>query len=284
MNSRNTEHAAQELSPIILFSKQDVASMLVRQTLLENFNWRETCGEKNREPIITNGTTLGITTSTQHVYMHIDEIENLKTSLIIIASSHRSEMGIKSLHVHSTGNWGPDAKLGGEPYKLSYTMAGAVGSAFRKLYEKATEMVVLRDWLVSLEVTHHGPYSPVPLIFVEFGGPPSALTCREASIAVAEACISAVNAVPSNRPAVGIGGNHYAPLFTKLTLDNQFDFGHMMPKYAFPHGINILSEAFDKTLEKTNIAVIDWKGVPGTYRSEIINQLKKLGKDIVVKK
>ncbi len=271
------------MRPIILFSKADVASMLTRQVLLESFNWRELYIEKNGEAVISDGTIIGLTTRKHHIYLKDEEIKGLGGDLIIVASSHRSEKGIKSLHAHSTGNWGAEVKLGGEPNKLSYTMAGALSVGFRKLSEAASEEDRLKDWLVSLEVTHHGPYSSVPLIFIEFGGPQSALLIREAAIVVAEACIAAANAHLSNKPAVGIGGGHYAPLFTTLTLQGEYDFGHIVPKYAFPISDELLLEAFDKTVEKTKLAIIDWKGTPGTYRQLIINVLKNQGIEVVKK-
>jgi len=273
-----------ELRSIILFSRPDSASMLIRQVLIENFNWRELYAENEDQSPITDGYTVGITTHSHHIFMREEEIKNLGAELVIVASSHRSEKGFKSLHVHSTGNWGQEAKLGGEPNRLSYTMAGAVGTGFRKLYEAASEEPKLKNWLVSLEVTHHGPLSPVPLIFIEYGGPEDALYSHEAAIVAAQACISAARAKPSNKPSIGIGGNHYASLFTKLTLNNQFDFGHIMPKYAFPTSRKMIIEAVEKVLEKPKVAVIDWKGVPGTYRSEIIHELKSLQIEVVIEK
>jgi len=273
-----------ELRPVILFSRPDSASMLIRQVLIENFDWRELCSEGEDRSMISNGTIIGITTNSHHVFMTEEEIKKLGAGLIVVASSHRSEKGFKSLHVHSTGNWGREAKLGGEPYKLSYTMAGAVGAGFRKLFEVASAEPKLKDWLISLEVTHHGPLSPTPLIFIEYGGPEDALFSHEAAIAVAQACISAAESMPSNNPAIGIGGNHYAPLFTKLTLSDRFDFGHIMPKYALPTSRKMLLEAVEKVVEGPKIAIVDWKGIPGNYRSEIINELKNLEIEVVTEK
>mgnify|MGYP001626423132 CR=1 FL=1 len=276
--------ATHGLRSVILFSRPDSASMLIRQVLIENFNWQELYNEEENQSVISDGTVIGITTDSHHVYMTEEEIKKLEADLIIVASSHRSEKGVKSLHAHSTGNWGQEAKLGGKPNRLSYTMAGAIGAGFRKLFEAASEEPKLENWLISLEVTHHGPLSPTPLIFIEYGGPEDALLSHEAAIAVAQACISAAKSSPSNKPTIGIGGNHYAPLFTKLTLDNQFDFGHIMPKYAMPTSRKMLLEAIEKVIEKPKMAIVDWKGIPGNYRSEIINELKNLEIEIIIEK
>jgi hypothetical protein len=46
----------------------------------------------------------------------------------------------------------------------------------------------------------------------------------------------------------------------------------------------MLLEAVEKVVERPKIAVVDWKGIPGNYRSETINELKNLEIEVVTEK
>jgi len=216
-----------------------------------------------------------------HLYLSEHELSRLNAGLIIVASVHRSESGEKSLTVHATGNWSDDTSMGGKPRLLSHTMAGAIRTALDALVEEAGSNPRLDGWLVGLEATHHGPYSPYPLIYVEYGGPPEARMAPSAAEAVAEACIKAAASSPSQRAAIGVGGGHYAPTFTRLMLERRYDLGHILPKYVLPVGIGQLGQALEKVVERPRRAVLDWKGIPGAYRQEVAAFLRELGCEVV---
>ena len=48
-----------------------------------------------------------------------ESLDEAGADLIIFMSRHSSSAGVSSFTVHPTGNWGKDAKLGGEPRALS---------------------------------------------------------------------------------------------------------------------------------------------------------------------
>ena len=203
--------------------------------------------------------------------------EDLEVDLVIVASSHRSEAGVKALLTHPVGNWGSEARMGGSPRTLSATSARALYTSLNLLKLEA-EGLRLDDWRVGLEVTHHGPRTCKPLIFVEAGGPSQQIHDRRVIEAIASVCVGvAESRLEADRVAVGFGGGHYAPTFTRLSLKRGYAFGHICPKYAMPIDEKMVEEAFRKTIEHPRLAVIDWKGVKGAERSQLIELIEDLG-------
>lgn len=266
-------------SRFILISRADSSSMLVGKCLVERFGF---------EPVREGGVELlrgrlvsAAVIDKHHLYLSEEEILGLNADLIVVASSHRSESGTKALTTHATGNWTDDVSMGGRQRALSLTLAGAIRAAYNTLRLRAEESSSLRDWWVGLEVTHHGPYSPVPMVYVEFGGPVEARADERAAEAVAEACIEACLARPSRSAAIGVGGGHYAPTFNRLMSLGEYDFGHILPKYWIPEALDLLGEAVRSVVDGCNVAVIDWKGVQGQHRGLLVERLQQLGVEIV---
>ncbi|MCS7136337.1 MAG: D-aminoacyl-tRNA deacylase [Nitrososphaerota archaeon] len=264
----------------ILTSTKDTASMLTRKILLENFGFKESDLSFNGNPVFMRNDAALLTLNVPLIHAEgIDEMLNV--SLIVAVSKHVSEKGIKALLTHPVGNWGPDTRQGGRAFKVSRTSCAALTTSLMTLYEESSS---LHGWSVGLEVTHHGPFSTKPIIFVEFGGPENELNNINAAEAVAAAAVAAIERPKLLEPAIGFGGGHYAPLFTRLVLSGEYSFGHMIPKYAFPVTKDAVLQAFDMTVEKPNVAVIDWKGIPATDRQVLQFILEDLEKKVVKKK
>jgi len=255
----------------IIASKADSTSAKVAEILVNSYGFREI----DRNLYRRRDVLLKIIEK-KHIYFN-GLGEDLKPELAVVASSHKSEAGIRALLTHPVGNWGDDVSVGGLPKTLSPTSASALYASLHTLSEMASELK-LDEWSVGLEVTHHGPATSVPLIFVEAGGPPGEIPEERALEAVAHACVKVAEArLTAPAPAVGFGGGHYAPCFTRLTLNGEYSFGHMCPKYAMPISREMIIQAFEKTVEKPKLAVIDWKGLRGRDRAELTSILKELG-------
>jgi D-aminoacyl-tRNA deacylase len=264
----------------ILISRADGSSMLVRSYLLEVLGFEKL--EVGGQEVLKRGEVEALVLEGVHLYLNQDELRKVADELIVVASTHRSEQGVNALTVHATGNWTSEATYGGLPRALSYTMAGAIRTAFDRLREEAASERSLEGWWVGLEVTHHGPFSEVPLIYVEFGGDEAARSSGAGAAAVAEACVAAVTrSKPSDRAAVGVGGGHYAPAFTRSMSEDRYDFGHILPKYAMPEGLELLGEAVRRTVDGCRTLVIDWKGVPGAHRQAVLKIAEYLGLEAV---
>jgi D-aminoacyl-tRNA deacylase len=77
---------------------------------------------------------------------------------------------------------------------------------------------------------------------------------------------------------LGIGGPHYQSKFTRVALESDVAFGHMIPKYAIPTvDSEILKQCIERTLEKTQLAVLDWKGIKGENKAPLLETLKDAG-------
>jgi D-aminoacyl-tRNA deacylase len=101
----------------------------------------------------------------------------------------------------------------------------------------------------------------------------------EAAEVVAHAAMRTVSnfGESKSRAVLGIGGPHYNAKLTRIALESELAFGHMIPKYAIPYvDAEILKQCVDKTLEKVELAVLDWKGIKGEYKSKLIEMLKEI--------
>lgn len=203
--------------------------------------------------------------------------------LIIFISRHSSQSGKPTLSVHTPGNFA-DAELGGLPYTLSVSPANVMHIALKALNQQKQERNL--NYEVSYECTHHGPSLHVPTMFVELGSTPPQWSDLNASDAVAQAVIETIrklNESSSTPAAIGVGGPHYNQKFTKMALNNEAAFGHMIPKHVVSLlNLELLSQCIQKTAEKPRYIIVDWKGIKSQDKPSLLAVLK--GTDLTVKK
>ncbi len=197
--------------------------------------------------------------------------------LVVFISRHSSVSGTPTLSTHTPGNLA-EAKLGGIPSKVSVSPANAMRDALKAMMRLKEEMQL--DYEVSYECTHHGPSLNAPTMFAELGSSPKQWKDLKAAEAVAHATIEAVSKF-GNFPAkavIGIGGPHYNNKFTRIALKDDLAFGHMIPKYALPNmDLKILNQCVERTLERVELAVLDWKGIKSEHKPKLVEMLKKIG-------
>lgn len=264
--------------PVIVTSKEDVASLNIKDRLLELYSFVETEDSFEGFPIYKFGDILLITTVRDVIYA--DHLEKeIKTDLFVFASRHKSVSGTPALLVHSPGNWTSEAFFGGNPREVSVASPHAIKEALIEL-EKQKEKLELEAYDITLEVTHHGPTSmDTPVVFVELGSSEKQWKDSVAAEAVAHACIKAAKSLnKSYKIGVGFGGSHYAPQFTKVVLFSDFAVGHIVPNYVFDE---IDSEMIVKAVERTHgeveYALLDWKGLKKEHKDFLIPILDELG-------
>ncbi len=116
-------------------------------------------------------------------------------------------------------------------------------------------------------------------MFVELGSSPKQWSDLEAAKAVAQAAVEAVMKFSkSERSAVlGVGGPHYNRRFTEFALGDKAVFGHMIPKYAV-HLVDaeVLRQCVERTLEKVEYAVLDWKGIRAEDKPKILDAIAEI--------
>lgn len=274
----------------IIASRRDLAGMNIAGKLISGFGFRETERKYRGNAVYApaekqEGETpvleLVFIDSLQISASHLSELE---TDFLIFASRHASESKRPSLTVHAPGNWGSECKFGGKPKHLVPTSATLIKNFLVGLQAQAEKKRnQLPSYSVSLEVTHHGPFLKKPAVFIELG------SCREqwedsgGATAIAETIVGSLNApepesrkngLPGPVCAVGIGGGHYAPEFTKLVLRTDYAISHIVPEYALKDfDSEMLGKAISATIEPVKEIVVDWKGL-GTEKARIMELLE----------
>jgi D-aminoacyl-tRNA deacylase len=264
---------------LLAASNKDVAGLNITRQVLDHYPFKITGQAFQGNPVYStqvskNQVTLIVlneeTINAQHLTDKFPDAD-----LIVFISRHSSTSGKPTLSVHTPGNLGP-AELGGLPKQLSISPATAMQNALKALAYFKEGMKL--DYEVSYECTHHGPSLNTPTMFVELGSSPEQWQDSNAAEAVAHAAMSAIGKFDaSGKTAVlGIGGTHYNQRFTRMALEDAAVFGHMIPKYAIPNvEADMLRQCVEKTLEKVDYAILDWKGIKSADKPQLLKALKE---------
>jgi D-aminoacyl-tRNA deacylase len=266
---------------LLVASRKDTASLNIAKQILNHYPFSITGETFQENPIFS----ADINRKKVTFIMLNDESVNAQhlpdnfaqLSLIVFISRHSSTSGIPTLSVHTPGNLG-EAELGGLPKQVSVSPATAMRNALKALMLFKEGMRL--DYEVSYECTHHGPSLDVPTMFVELGSSPKQWSDSKAAEAVAHAAMSAIGkfGVSEKTAVLGIGGTHYNQRFTHMAVDGEAVFGHMIPKYAVPCvDAEILRQCVEKTVEKVDCAVLDWKGIKSADKPQLLAALQKIG-------
>jgi len=263
---------------IFMASKRDTAGMNIANQLIQNYHFKKTSETFQCNPVYTknlhNKETKLFFVDAEIVQTQF--LENLvNPQLMVFLSRHSSAKGVPTLSVHTSGNLG-EAKFGGKPKTVSVSPAKAMKNALCEMDKQVNEKKL--DYEVSYEVTHHGPSLNFPSMFVELGSSPEQWVDVEAAKVVADSAVAAVSDSNCCPVVVGIGGPHYNKKFTKLALNNERAFGHMIPKYATETlDTELIKQCVEKTLEPVESVVLDWKGIKGEHKPKIVDALNSLG-------
>ena len=262
---------------LIVSSTKDIASLNIQKQILDHYNFKEAhqkfesnpkyeinIDDKNVELITLNEESV----RAQNLADRFTSLE-----LIIFISRHSSVSGTPTLSVHTPGNLA-EAELGGIPRTVSISPANAMREALKTMarLKKETQL----GYEVSYEGTHHGPSLDVPTMFAELGSSPRQWNDMKAAEVVAHAAMATVQTFGSlpAKAAVGIGGPHYNSRFTRRALEEDLAFGHMIPKYAVSKiDSNVLRQCVERTMEKVEIVILDWKGIRGEDKTPLIKML-----------
>jgi len=192
---------------------------------------------------------------------------------IIFASKHLSEKNEKSLTVHAPGI------LENGREKLCPTSALFIKFLFNKLNENAQTHGLSRLYHVSLEATHHGPLINKPCLFIEIGSTELEWKDKRAGFVIAKTISEVIqNFIPNkyHEIAIGIGGPHYCPSFKKIQLNSNVAVSHIIPKYILEINEKMIMEAWNKTNEDPDFALLDWKGFASKeQKNKVIEILEK---------
>ncbi|NLX46955.1 MAG: hypothetical protein GXY70_02095 [Euryarchaeota archaeon] len=214
---------------LLVASIPDTASVNIRDRLLEAADWTEE-GTYQGRPFYTLRDMLMVSMDRLHLHLdHVDRVlgHDLERDIdeVVFLSKHRAASGKPTLTMHPIGNFGK-ADYGGKEGELVPASPAFLSGLLRSLSSNARGL----PFDVSYEVTHHGPFLDVPTTYVEIGSDETKWGNVEAARAMAD---SLLNMVPAEGPVViGVGGGHYAPRFTEVTLSKNVRFGHMIAKHV----------------------------------------------------
>ena len=248
---------------LILASRGDIAAINIVSRL------RELCPFEELEPGVYSYGGMRLVL----VDGEVTEIRSLPLPAdeVIVASRHASESKEPTLTTHVPGDL--------ERKRLAIASPETVATALKALLRERDELGL--EYRVSLEATHHGPFGlEVPVTFVEIGSSQLQWLDRKAATAVARAIIEAAHQRPSGRRAVGVGGPHYAPHHTRVSLGSDICIGHIIPKYAKPSE-ELVRLAIKRTKGEVQALVLDWKGLSGAERHEVVRIAERLGIQVV---
>jgi D-aminoacyl-tRNA deacylase len=264
---------------LIVASNKDVASLNIQKQILTHYDFTETTRRFQANPTyeatIDDKNVEFVTLNEESVRAQSLPDAFTRLELIIFVSRHRSVSGTPTLSVHTPGNLA-EAELGGIPRKVSVSPANPMRETLMTMMKLEEEMQL--DYEVSYECTHHGPSLDVPTMFAELGSSPKQWSDMKAAEAVAHATMETVQRFGqrSVKAVVGIGGPHYSSRFTRMALEKELAFGHMIPKYAVSKvDSNILRQCVERTMEKVETVVLDWKGIRGEDKPSLVKVLNE---------
>jgi len=263
---------------LIVASTKDIASMNIAQKIIDNYGFERFSERFQQNPVycktVSGQEVKLVFVNEEPIYTQF--LTNLFTpKLLVFVSRHSSVSGIPTLSVHTPGNFG-EAEVGGITRKISVSPASAMKEALLEMFRQKEQLRL--NYKVSYECTHHGPSLDAPTMFVELGSSPVQWKDLKAAEAVAHAAMAAVTEQSTYSAVLGVGGPHYNEKFTKMALNTDVAFGHIIPKYAIPKiDAEMLKQCVQRTAEKVELAVFDWKGMRGTDKKRLIPMLDEIG-------
>ncbi len=263
----------------IVVSKTDPAGLNIAEHLIKKFDFKQTEKQFNFNSVyfFSSEKTLFELVFINQKQVFADYLNELDSDLIVFASKHSSKTKKPCLTVHSTGNFSK-AELGGKTRTLSLASSFVMKNFYLNLLKKAKK----RNFFpVFLEQTHHGPFLLKPSVFIEIGSSEEEWQNQIAGEILAETIINSFEKFNSNfSTAVGVGGTHYCPEFSKIEERTQIALSHILSKYYVDEvDLRLFRQMLEKTFEKVDLVLIDWKGLTSRQRNKIISFCKELSLD-----
>ena len=173
-----------------------------------------------------------------------------KVREIIFMSRHTAASNRPALTVHPIGI--PHllnhevAPAGGRPGRASPPNP-RIGPWFRLLKTKAIAEKLVPEFEITLEATHHGPWTEAPAMFVEIGSTEEYWRREDAANVVAAVFLTGLGLGldggdgvgcwseeqhQGEKVLLGIGGGHYAPRHTDIVQKDGVWVGHLLSGYS----------------------------------------------------
>lgn len=253
---------------LMISSKEDMASNNILEKLLR-YGW-DVIGEWRGNPLYSRGDDRIATVNEHHIYANDIDIELCEIlgtiDHMVFISKHSSKANIHSLTVHPLGNFGV-AKFGGKDGELTPPAPHRMTNAFRGLYTKISSQGLLREYDVSFEATHHGPFLRTPAYYIEIGSDKECWTDDRAGEVIASCLMNMMESKARYPTALCIGGGHYAPKFSDIARHDDISIGHIVPSWALK---DLQENNFRVALEQSSAdMLILTEDIPTRLRDDI---------------
>lgn len=264
----------------IISSEKDLASINIRNNLINNFNFQkshEKFDNNNIYHLKTGYNNAGLYLISDELIYADDLDKKINADFFVFASRHVSKENTPAFTAHSIGNWGR-AEFGGKANTLCPSSAILLKKAFLGLVESAKGK---RGYETALEATHHGPFIEKPALFMEIGSTEREWADEDNGRIISNAIIKSIKdceyAERNDKTAIGLGGTHYCNNFAKIIQRKNIAFSYICPKHSLEKlDGHMLNEAVSKTKEKADFFVLDWKGL-GQEKQRIVKLLQDAG-------
>ncbi|MBI5224630.1 hypothetical protein HY989_02060 [Candidatus Micrarchaeota archaeon] len=273
--------------PLIAFSKDNLAGETIAKSLIGTYSFDPQPDLASEDGKYTwknwkHGNIQLLELTTLHIFSDYLKDYPLfnKDDLLIFASTHKSDTNSPALTVHTCGNFINSNKMGGNPSEIAHASASALKIAYQFLSKNP-----LPNFPAFIEATHHGPTAlKSPILFAEIGSTETEYANLEAGEIMARCLLEVCKewkykrkAFDADRVAIGFGGTHYCQKFTRLMLENNFEFPYIFSKYGMPEAsAQTIKQALEKSVEPVEIALIEKKSMNAQTRDQLIASLKEV--------
>lgn len=270
---------------ILVCNRSDVASVNIRDRLLEAGRWEEAQRTFRGAPVWSRSETALVEVAGPTITDEALDGDLQATGWPIMdvwfLSKHAAKSGHPSLTVHPIGNH-TTADFGGKTEHLPPVASRDMGALLRRLRHHASAAGLPHS--VTYESTHHGPAMAFPSLFVEIGSEDK--WYRDAGSArVLAAAIEDVLAGEGRTTGpivVGVGGGHYVPRHTDLAAAGKADFGHFLPAHFVDEAGN--ADRLRRAIEATpgcQGVYVHRKGLKGAQRQAVLRWCQEIGIPVV---
>jgi D-aminoacyl-tRNA deacylase len=222
---------------------------------------------------VQNESLLGL--DNPHRIVPLSETEKSALEEVLFLSRHSAASGVASLTVHPIGvAWLNDeecAQYGGKGGKCS-PPSMRIGRIYRNLLAETKKRGLEKTFEVTMEATHHGPYSELPTCFIEIGSCDKTWPNQDAAAVWADLLEEELQQPEGETAAPGegngstnddgsivvalLGGGHYIPKMNDCArLGENVYVGHSIASYAL-QALLLQEEGNDDSA-----AAITWKSV-----------------------
>ena len=264
---------------VLVASSKNVASMTMAAALIKNHGFESTGIAFGSTPLYQSGSVI-IATMDTDIINPPDLDAYFRPQAYIFLSTHRSESGIPSLTVHTTGNFTDKEVLGARPREVGAIDPDLQKNYFIALNERRSR---LDGYEVTIEATHHGPTSlRRPVLFVELGSSETQFRDEHAAEVIVEALMASLASGKKwDKVALAFGGTHYPEKFNKALLEGDCALSAVVAKHYLEW---IDGEMFGQLIQRTSKfprqVLVDWKGA-GPHKEKIILLAKQFALEVV---